>query len=617
MLDTVKFLVVGKHVDPHCRDSNGLAPLHITSEYGHLDIVKYLIVEIGCDPMCMTSDAWTPLHSASKSGRLDVIKYLIENQQCSFECKAFKSLTPLHLACRHGHLDTVVYLVNICSSLLQDNTVLDEALSCGNDDIVLLLLSHGLKLSTSVQYEDATNVVQPALKVFLLGNPLSGKSTLIQAILSNLAQDGWLNHKFNKFLNPRVTGVEPHTAGIIPYHFHNRCCGYLILSDFAGQYEQYLSSHAAVLEHLNVSHSERGCLVLLFVDIRKQEREIIDELQYWNSFIVNQCGQDLQPTVIVIGSHADIAKFHGQQNLLQALEKVPDLTKSNVITLDCTRTNSTGLTKLCSFLSTYSSQYQKQFSVAAQTHFLNRLLKQNFIDQIACQFWEIFHYIESEESSSLRKNNLLPTDLNSLIQHLSILNEQGQIIFIKNSVHIDNSWIILKKKMLLSQINGSIFAPKHFKSVYKNFSSTGIVALSKIEESFPQYDCQMLIGFLTHLDFCRKIGQSEVLIFKDQQYNTDNVETEVYYFFPALVCIDRPTENCQSITSKKYKCAWCLCCQNGKFFTSRFLHVLLLDLAFTHALPAEPLPSTEHLLKVERRQCNIWKNGIHWKTMME
>ena len=565
-LDAVKFLIAGKYVDPHSRDSSGLAPLHIASENGHLDIVKYLVQEVHCDPMCMTSDAWTPLHSASKNGRVDILKYLLEDEECDCKCKAFNSVTPLQLACRHGHLDAVIYLIHYRSSMLLDNRILDEALSGGNDDIVLLLLSHGVRLSSNIQYEGGSNLVQPALKVFLLGNPMSGKSTLIQAILTYLAQDGWLDHRLNKFLNSKVAGVKPYTAGIIPHHFHSSRCGYLILYDFAGQYEHYSSSHAAILERLHVVDSYTGCLVLIFADICKQEGQLIDELHYWNSFILNQYRQGLQPKVVVIGSHVDMAKSDGKEKLRRALKQVPDLGGPTVITLDCRRTNSAGLATLCSHLSTCSSQHMEQFKIGAQTHFLNRLLRQKFKDRIACQLCDISNCIEGDEHSSLRMNNLLPTNSTSLIEHLSVLNEQGQIIFINDSIDIDSSWIILNEEVLLSRINGSMFAPKSFRSIHQQFSSTGVVALSRIAEAFPGYDIQMLIGFMSHLDFCRKMEHSEVLMFKSQQNRTYDTEDEIYYFFPALVSVECPTENCLSITKNKYKCGWCLCCVSGKKF---------------------------------------------------
>ena len=40
----------------------------------------------------------------------------------------------------------------------------------------------------------------------------------------------------------------------------------------------------------------------------------------------------------------------------------------------------------------------------------------------------------------------------------------------------------------------------------------------------------------------------------DQENNAEN-----YYFFPALVSVDHPTESCQIITTAKgYMCGWCL-----------------------------------------------------------
>ena len=44
------------------------------------------------------------------------------------------------------------------------------------------------------------------------------------------------------------------------------------------------------------------------------------------------------------------------------------------------------------------------------------------------------------------------------------------------------------------------------------------------------------------------------------------------------------------------------------FLTSRFLHILLLRLMFAYALKCE----TESQSIVLERECNVWKNGIHW-----
>ena len=605
---TIGVQYLAKNFNPHIRDSNGFAPLHIACENGYLEIVKYLIQEANCDPMCMTSDAWTPLHSATQYGKLDVIKYLTSDQECDPSSRTLNGTTALHLACRYQHFDVVVYLVNECisdsfSSLpYYGNSLMEEALKGGSDDILFFLMSQGLQFTSYGQIDSHTRLVQPALKVFVLGNAMSGKSTLIKALLSNLEAGGW----FSKIFSPKVTGVEPHTAGIIPYHAHSPSCGRLILYDFAGQHEHYSSSHAAVLERLRCAHSD---LVFIVVDISRSKEQLAKELKYWDSFVSNQYERE-KPPIIVIGSHFDVAKQQGKQTLSQALSDVPHDHLNTFITLDCTRKSSSGLTEICKQIQTFSKRHHEIFHVSVQVHFLNRLLREKFEDKIACQFYEILNLIGHEDNAALRRNSLLPFTTDSLSNQLSKLSEHGQFLYIENSEDIKQSWIILKKEVLLSELNGSIFAPKEFESVYKDLSSTGVVALSKVIEALPHYNhnIKMLMDFMITLDFCHEIDKSDLSIISNDQPIVDD---QLYYFFPAMVSTDSPTETCQTIISKNYRFGWCLKCRINVFFTSRFLQVLLLRLAFTFALPEVSSTSEESSLKVERRKCNIWKNGIH------
>ena len=172
-----------------------------------------------------------------------------------------------------------------------------------------------------------------------------------------------------------------------------------------------------------------------------------------------------------------------------------------------------------------------------------------------------------------------------------------------------------KKEVLLSEVKGLIFAPKELKSDYKNFGSTGVVALSNVAGVFPQYDIHMLMSFMTHLDFCHQLQEADISAMGVNHHETQYLKQETYYFFPALVNTEYPPETCETIIENYYKCGWCLHCKEAIFFTSRFLHVLLIRLAFTYALPAASSPIEENSLVIERRQCNIWKNGIHWLNM--
>ena len=314
------------------------------------------------------------------------------------------------------------------------------------------------------------------------------------------------------------------------------------------------------------------------------------------------------------GSHGDIAKSRGQETLSEVCSKFPQF--SAALILDCTKSSSSGLARLRKQMSLCSEVHHQQFSASTRLHFFNCMLQQKFKDKVACQLIEISDVLFHKEHDTLIENNLLPLKLSSISEVLHALSNHGQLLYLNDSRNIETSWIIFKKEVLLSEINRMIFAPNSFESVYKDFGCTGIVALSKIRSTFPLYDPQMLIKFMIDLHFCHEVDKSEALMISKGRITLSSKEdyTENFYFFPALVSVACPTESCQLITiEKSYICGWCLQCKADNFFTSRFLHVLLLRLAFKHALPSKPL-SSEHPLKPESRQCNVWKNGIHWQN---
>ena len=158
-----------------------------------------------------------------------------------------------------------------------------------------------------------------------------------------------------------------------------------------------------------------------------------------------------------------------------------------------------------------------------------------------------------------------------------------------------------------------MFAPPGFKE-HVSFSSTGIVSHPTVEKLFPHLNSDMLVGFMKHFEFCHAIDNPNTLI--------DGCRTGGRcYLFPALIRLERPSiiwEN-SKIQQHSYHCGWYINCLKvagrPQFFNSRFLHVLLLRLAFQFALP----PETSHAsakppaLALEQR-CKMWKNGIFWSS---
>ena len=163
---------------------------------------------------------------------------------------------------------------------------------------------------------------------------------------------------------------------------------------------------------------------------------------------------------------------------------------------------------------------------------------------------------------------------------------------------------------MLDMVVGSIFAPRDFPQ-HIAAGSTGIVRKSRISEAFPDFNTGMVIGFLEHFEFCHRVGLDWV---GDRQSNQALSDDE-YYLFPALVTSDSIPQVLQEIHKITYCCGWVMySAAEDEFFTTRFLHVLLLRLAFLFAPPQdETMPSSRKIkAPVLSRRCNMWKNGISW-----
>ena len=636
--DVVKELVEKFSCDPNYRigliqmllsgREEGTA-IHFACAAGYLDIVKYL-VQHGGDPE-LSPSGFTPLHIACEKGLLDIVKFLVTECHCNPLLPATLLAintreTPLHLACEGNHSNVVAFL-------LSSGTV-DKLLTCKQPSfIVRKILGDDYNTLQAHNTWDGrkdffihflscrrSNPFHPAFKVFIMGNPSAGKSTLVKAIQSRMTKSllGALTAKFKK-----VSGVKLRTAGIIPVPIESQELGNIIMYDLAGQY-QYYSSHAALLEKLV---SSPGALLMVVVDLSKSEEEITQQLHYWSSFIENHCSRShSKPAVVIIGSHADVVKSQ-KENPAQKLADILKTPSSSLqaldefISLNCTQLASDGLAKVCDAIARHITQFQKTFDIDLQVHFLYAFLSREFNGQIACRVSEIISCIAEDSNTEMtvgmyRKEVivLLPQDTPTLSQHLTTLSEKGRFLYLRNDQNVEDSWVILDQEVLLSEVNGTVFAPENFKEHHDISSSTGVVLFSKIEQAFPSHSPEMIISFLSHLEFCQQIAELEASVISGDQLGGSLQSPETLYFFPALVSEDRPEESCKSIEQAHYKCGWSLqCIRSDQFLSPRFLHVLLLHLAFSFALAPETAEE-EKACPVLQRRCNVWKAGIHWQN---
>lgn len=108
-------------------------------------------------------------------------------------------------------------------------------------------------------------------------------------------------------------------------------------------------------------------------------------------------------------------------------------------------------------------------------------------------------------SQAPRLTSALPEAKEEIVDILNLLHSTGLINVIKSE---DQIWIVVDKGILLSEVNGILFAPKMFKEHITIASNTGIVSVSGLAKLFPKYDPDMLICFLKNMDLCQEINES-------------------------------------------------------------------------------------------------------------
>ena len=140
-----------------------------------------------------------------------------------------------------------------------------------------------------------------------------------------------------------------------------------------------------------------------------------------------------------------------------------------------------------------------------------------------------------------RNDPSLPSEMSVLLEFLTTLSDKGLILFLRNEN--GQSWIVINRGALLSEINGVLFAPAAIKRVYRDMASnTGIVPLSALKEAFPHHNTDMLVGFLQSLQFCHMIESSALNDLETNISTSVPLPSDEVLFFPALVSAEPPTD---------------------------------------------------------------------------
>ena len=675
-MEMIKYLIETGHCDPNCVDQNESTPLHYAAKYRHMDMVKCLIETGRCDPNRVDKYGNTPLHYVCGLRNMDTVKCLIETGRCDPNCKNQNGDTPLQYAMKTEHKEMVKYLLDNshgvarngsaplhlffrldrlncslrlfkflvescnCDPECVDNngwTPLHHASRCGYVDIVnyLLVECHckpncktkdghtPLDLAVNLPKvarelikagaKANTKLPQPPVKVFIVGNPSTGKTTLTKALQTETSA---LGAAMASIFGPQlVPAVEPQTAGIIPCHFASKKYGHVIFYDCAGQ-QEYYTSHAALIKN---SISTSAPLFIIVVNLCDSEEDIKKKLAYWISLLENQC--TVKPHVIIVGSHKDVVRSKGEDPVakvnMEFLQRVcvsSGFVLSMFISIDCRQSNSYDMIRLAEGMKNSCDALREELVVTHRLHNLFMYLLEEFKDTPAVTFNEV---LQSASSSTFKKFRLSAHNPDYLHTSCVSLNDSGQIIYLRHD-DISKRWIILDQSTILKEVNGVLFAPAGFKQHCDLATgTTGMMLLSRLVAHFPHHNPDMLVELLSYLEFCREILDHKVLQLVNQEVSSqseiEDPSSERYLFFPGLISTDTPSRVWEAKSHFSRFSGWMLqCCEADRLLTSQFLQVLLLHLAFSCALAPDDPGREDH--PVLKRKCSIWKSGIYWGT---
>lgn len=650
--DIVEYLLTcGKRCGQNYVDMNGLTPIN----YSHLDrkfeFCKFQLKH-STEPFFLLN--WTDwkiynslLHEACSIGDQKLVQLIVDQKNCRIYLQNRHGNSPLHLACEKGIVHIIQsllahpmigHVINLANN--KGETPLHLAARNGLLDIVKVLLlcrncnplAVNLSGKTALQVAKSYDVIQtlnsycqctfshplkPVVKIFVAGNPFTGKSSLIKSFTKNASfLRKIVPDRFNV-----VSDVQGLTAGIIPVEFESKQLGKIVLYDLAGQSEYY-SSHSAVIESTVASATP---IFVLVNDISEEDQTVALNLKFWLSFIDNHSTKASSPPhVIIAGSHADMLKSKGhtvseKESIVNAIVQADkhNIAFQGFVAINCCKLASSGLDRFRSLLRLSCDVCRDSSTISTSCHVLAAFLQKTFQSNglVACKLGDIVSVVSQGDV-------LLPQSAQEILELLVTMNEREEIILFKEEANIEDSHIILDKQILLSEINGTLFAPENFRQHSDFASSTGVVPSSKIRKGFPRYHPKMITKYLTYLEFCQKVDDTEtnkLVQLGDpalaSESSSDIPNKDDYYFFPALVRASPPTWLWKDVREVVYKWGWCLqCTDSGQFITSRFLHVLLLRLAFTFPLKASTRlkPFLEEDSPVLTRQCSVWKNGLHW-----
>ena len=322
-----------------------------------------------------------------------------------------------------------------------------------------------------------------------------------------------------------------------------------------------------------------------------------EKLGYWLSFIsFHSKSSSVRSEVVVIGSHVDVVRSLGQDptDKLHYLETIANrfckktqyMNLKPSIFLDCRRPTTRSMSNLQDLLKRTCPETPKHDLSLGGTILLGLFIKDfrkitaRKISTVMIHVHEVgMHYLST---------------VHQLYPVLNELHNLGLLIVIGSAGPRDH-WLLLNVSALTEEVHKKLFAKDSLMSqslADSPISTLGIIPESAITKILPEYITKEC---LKQLQYCQELKHIEIGSCNSIVPGSD---CEPLLFFPALLQIEKTiitlaTPQGQHMCSRGW---YIKCTGEFHFFPPRFLHVVLLRLAFNFALQSfVPSPPTEQL----------------------
>jgi ankyrin repeat protein/GTPase SAR1 family protein len=663
-VELAETLITDFGLDPMCVDDDENTPLHYAAWGGHLSVVRILVSRHNVDINARNNQAVSPLQLAAKKGYTNIVKAMIDELNHKAKIEGLQSqaaLTSFSYACEKGSEDLAITLIAdlVCLSPLSadndGNTLLHIAAMHGREHCVTLLLhtynapvyvrnnagktardvtkllsrvraiiANYLKQNTGNIQDDYKRLQllsskkysgeQRLTRVFVVGNILSGKSTLIES----LKREGFIP-SFGKVTEDTV---PLHTSGIIPSVHDSKTIGRILYYDFAGDPEYY-SSHSAIIS--NVIQSKVGTSVFLIVlNFSKDISKIQEELGYWLYFISyhSKCvsKSNCTVTVMIIGSHIDRITSADMNRKLKGISRFTQAHFSKILpgpdnfefykdtlTLNCRQPRSAQGVRNAIFQISKDTQ---PFNLSPESAILLGLLEKDFKNVITCDVQRLLAHINDTHIC-------LPTAVVNLYPVLEQLHAVGLLMIIgRHSDKLEDHIVLLNISKLTNEVHELLFSSPTVDDDPNLHAqlSMGVLPQSYLNDILPEY---ITLECLVQLQYCQPFDHFEVKFDHVAPANDEHNDSTLFYF--PTICKSERKESIVTPDGFNYYIGYFAECEvKLEYFPPRFLHLLFLRLAYSYALQAAKentiMSDVESvaLLQTYNRRCTMWKNGIHW-----